>query len=169
MKADSGNWLYIILSIVFVVLSMFGNKDKKKPTSSTPPLNDEYEPSPSSERKWPKSLEDVLTEVLDLPKQQQTTVKTASYPQDVLENPRNSYEKIEDEAQSLETIDDEVFTYESSSDLQKNKMQTNNVQTVVTPSKVEQPQHESEPVVAFSNFDLREGIIYAEILNRKYF
>jgi hypothetical protein len=166
MKADSGNWLYIILSIVFLVISFFGNKDKKKTTTSTQPINDDYEPTPSTpERHWPKSLGDVLSEVLDVPKQQQVvTEKPNPWNREVvLESPQNSYEKIEDEAKSLETIEEETFTYESPVELKKNR-----VQTIDTPMSAE-IKEEREPAFAFSNFDLREGIIYAEILNRKYF
>jgi hypothetical protein len=78
MKADAGNWLYIILSIIFIVLSLIG-KDKKKVTTSTKPLNDDYSPrETASERKWPKNLEEVLSEVLELPRQPEPVVETPS-------------------------------------------------------------------------------------------
>lgn len=166
MKADAGNWLYIILSIVFIVLSLIG-KDKKKATTSTRPLNDDYEiPDHTPERKWPKNLEDVLSDVLELPRQPQTVVETPqrSYRDDILEKTSNSYEKIGEEAQSLETIEPEVFTYDSPEEIAKTKS-SQRIAEVKTPEKAEKAEY--EPV--FDQFDLKQGIIYAEILNRKYF
>jgi hypothetical protein len=165
MKADS-SWLYIILSIVFVALSAFGNKDKKKATTSTKPLNDDYEPeAPASGRKWPKSLEDVLTEVLDMPKQPEVARERPQTPPRsvVPENPYNSYEEIGEEAQSLETIPEEIFTYEAPVTAKPEKTKPAEVQHVAP------REEEAVPAFAFSNFDARQGIIYAEILNRKYF
>jgi hypothetical protein len=162
MKAESGNWLYILLSAVFIILSLIGNKDKKKQTSSTQPINDDYEPSRPPERHWPKSLDDVLTEVLDLPKQQQVVI-TENKPwarEEVLDMPQNSYEKIGEEAQSLETIEEEAFSYETPAELSKSRVQR--VESLKEPEV-------REPQLVFSDFDLREGIIYTEILNRKYF
>ena len=114
MKADAGSWLYIVLSIAFLILSAIGNK-KKKPTSSTEPVNDDYEPAAPTERDWPRSFEDVLNEVLEKPKQREVIAeKPQSWSREtILENPNNSYERIEDEAQSLESIEEEVFSYET--------------------------------------------------------
>lgn len=173
MKADSGSWLYIILSIVFLALSAFGNKNKKKATTSTPPINDEdeFEPVPTSQapsqapsRNWPKSLEDVLSEVLDTPKRPEVVYERPQpfSREEVLENTQNSYEKIEDEAQSLESISDEVFTYET---LGQDKRKIEHVDAPM----ISNTKEEHEPVLSLANLDLRQGIIYAEILNRKYF
>lgn len=174
MKADSGSWLYIILSIVFLALSAFGNKNKKKATTSTPPISeeDDYEPVPptqrptqSPSRNWPKSLEDVLSEVLDVPKKPEVVYERPQpvLRETVLESTQNSYESIEVEAESLETISDEVFSYESVSDDKISKIQ--HVESPISQIKKE----ENEPVLSLDNLDLRQGIIYAEILNRKYF
>jgi hypothetical protein len=171
MKADSGSWLYIILSIVFLVLTALGNKNKKKATTSTQPVNDEddYEPTPTTQsphapaRTWPKSLEDVLSEVLDGPKRPEVVYERPQPVREtILESTQNSYERIEEEAQSLETISEEVFTYES---IGSDKKRVEYVESPITNNKTE----ESEPVLAFNNLDLRQGIIYSEILNRKYF
>lgn len=166
MKADSGSWLYILLSIVFLVLSAVGNRNKKKATTSTQPVNDEddYEPSPS-ERNWPKSLDDVLNEVLDLPKKPEVvTTNPQPWSRDtILEKSYGSYERIEEEAKSLETIEAETFSYDSPEEIKRGYSPI-----IVAPEKVEKVE-EHEPVLVLSDFDLRQGIIYAEILNRKYF
>lgn len=174
MKADSGSWLYIILSIIFLALSAFGNKNKKKATTSTPPINeeDDYEPVPptqrptqSPSRNWPKSLEDVLSEVLDVPKKPEVVYER---PQPVLqetipESTPYSYESIDEEAESLETISNDVFNYESSSDNTNSRIQ--HVESPISQIK----KDENGPILSLDNLDLRQGIIYAEILNRKYF
>lgn len=167
MKADAGSWLYIVLSIAFLILSAIGNK-KKKPTSSTEPVNDDYEPAAPAEREWPRSFEDVLNEVLEKPKPREVIVeKPQSWSREtVLDNPYHSYERIEDEAQSLETIEEEVFSYEAP------VLERKDEKPIYTPIVVEKEikrTEESEPVLSNFDFDLRQGIIYAEILNRKYF
>lgn len=174
MKAD-GSWLYILLSIVFLVLSAIGNKNKKKYTTSTPPLNeeDDFEPIPSqpqrpvaeTSRDWPRSLEDVLKEVLDVPGSREVvTEKPQTWSRDtILENTQNSYEKIEEEAKSLEVIESDVFTYDSPEEITKPV-----TFTYSEPVQVDRNE-EREPVLSLENLDLRQGIIYAEILNRKYF
>jgi hypothetical protein len=148
-----------------VVLSLIG-KDKKKVTTSTKPLNDDYSPrETASERKWPKNLEEVLSEVLELPRQPEPVVETPSRQPgryEALEKVENTYEKIGEEAQSLETIEPETFTYDSTEEIAKNKSR---IMEVKTPLKAE--RQETEPVM--DQFDLKQGIIYAEILNRKYF
>ncbi len=174
MKADSGSWLYIILSIVFLALSAFGNKNKKKATTSTPPINDEdgYEPvSPSqpssrpSSRNWPKSLEDVLSEVLDVPKKPEVAYeRPQTFSQETIpETNPYSYENIDEEAESLETISNEVFNYETIPDDKYKRIE--HVESPISQIRKE----DSEPILSLDNLDLRQGIIYAEILNRKYF
>jgi hypothetical protein len=168
MKADSGSWLYIILSIVFIVISAISNKNKKKASTSTPPINDE--PASQPQRSWPRNFEEVLTEVLDLPKPkpQEVIVEQPRSPYGgPLENTQNSYEKIETEAQSLETIETETFTYEAP------VVETKKVEKPVSKEQVEnkkeKQKEESALVFGGKEFDLRQGIIYTEILNRKYF
>jgi deoxyhypusine synthase len=82
---------------------------------------------------------------------------------------QSSYERIEEEAQSLETISEEVsskkeyFTYEKLSDNKSIKAKQEEAPVVTT------KKDERVPVFSSGDFDLRQGIIYAEILNRKYF
>lgn len=169
MKADSGSWLYIILSIVFLVLSAIGNKNKKKATTSTEPINDDYEPeTTSTDRRWPRNLDEVLTEVLDMPKPRETSIeRPVSRPvETVLESTQNTYEKIEDEAQSLETIEEETFSYETP--VVEKKADLPYFQKP-SPIETDTKTEEEAPILMASGFNLRDGIIYAEILNRKYF
>ncbi|NJK94445.1 MAG: hypothetical protein HC905_05480 [Bacteroidales bacterium] len=62
MKADSGTWVYIILSVVFLIISALGKK-KQQPVVAKHESEDEEFDTPSDNeppRKWPKSLEDVF-------------------------------------------------------------------------------------------------------------
>lgn len=156
MKAESGSWFYIILSIVFLIISAIG-KNKKK-TASPSPVNDDYEPEASvpTERKWTKSFEDILTEVMDLPQQQEVINRPGK---EVVEN------KVKEEADSLEVVIDESFTYDAPENIKMGK--TAKLAPVFNLNASE--KEIDEPVFKEGEFDIRQGIIYAEILNRKYF
>ncbi len=169
MNVDSGSWIYILLSIVFLVLSAIGNKNKKKASTSTQPIDEDYEPGNApAEKHWPKSFEDVLNEVLDIPKQKEVIIeKPYSPPIEVREvREKNIYERYENEAQSLETIEAEVFSYETPVE---DKTPAKPIyQKMEVPKEIEK-EEELAVTLSDSDFDLRQGIIYTEILNRKYF
>ena len=170
MKADSGSWLYILLSIVFLVISAISNKNKKKASTSTPPINDDYEPEAPPQRNWPRNFEEVLTEVLDLPKPKPQEVIVEQPPSRTsvpLESTQNSYENIENEAQSLETIKEEIFTYEAPEE--EKKQPDKPLTATKTEETIKAKKEGSLSIFGEKEFDLRQGIIYAEILNRKYF
>lgn len=171
MKADTGSWLYILLSIVFLIISAISNKNKKRASTSTPPINDDdYEPASPPQRTWPRNFDEVLTEVLDLPKpkpQEVVSEQPHSRTNAPLESTQNSYESIGNEAQSLETIEEEVFTYEAP---EKEKKQPEKPLIATKTEETKEKKKEvSLSIFGEKEFDLRQGIIYAEILNRKYF
>jgi hypothetical protein len=167
MKAESGTWIYILLSIVFLVLSAIGNKNKKKAETTSHPDDDDYDTQPTpSERNWPRSLEDVLNEVLDVPKKPEVVVEKPSWSRQVEVEKPHSYEYHTEKPQSLETIDEEIFSYETA--LEPLNMDRPVYQSI-SPIREAQVGEDTDREVKIQDFDLRQGIIYAEILNRKYF
>lgn len=168
MKADAGTWVYIILGIVVFVINTIG-KNKKKQDVTTKRPDADYE-APSETPKWPKTLEDVLADALDLPKPKEVVI-----PQKVKEEKEvrkdiyaEKYGKAAYpvEAQSLETIEDEIYSLETP--LEAKVIEMNKYQPMVVPKEIKKPEEKKEEL-ALQQFDLRQGIIYAEILNRKYF
>jgi hypothetical protein len=167
MKADAGTWIYIILGIVIFVINTIG-KNKKKQNTTTQRPDADYD-VPSETPKWPKNLEDVLSEVLDLPKQKEIIV-----PKEVKKEEKEVRKDIyaekygkpayETEAQSLETIEDEIYSLETPMEAKP----MTKYQPLSSTVEMKKPEEKKEELV-FQHIDLREGIIYAEILNRKYF
>ncbi|NJK94446.1 MAG: hypothetical protein HC905_05485 [Bacteroidales bacterium] len=76
-----------------------------------------------------------------------------------------SLEVYEEEAKSLETIEEEAFSYETNNKNNIRIKEPDQPFVVYSESKTE----ENVPVFNLKDMDLRQGIIYAEILNRKYF
>lgn len=167
MKADSGSWIYIVLSVLFLIISAIG-KNKKKAETASGPVGEELDTSqPNPEKAWPRNFEEVLTDVFDLPKQKEVSYEKPPSRNIYSERYEKPVETIdEEEAQSLETTEIEKFSYE----------------TPVVPNEYVKPQYQSmvvksedklpktlETVFESGEFNLKKGIIYAEILNRKYF
>jgi hypothetical protein len=153
MKAEAGSWFYIILSIAFIIISALG-KNKKKVTASPQPLN-EPAPSHKEEKKWPKTLEEILSEVLDVPKSQEVIIAKEEIPV-ITQKAENSSNK---------NYEQEVPKHEIS--IPEKKTTTTKPETNSEPKL--KPNEIPVTVKFERDFDLREGIIYAEILNRKYF
>lgn len=169
MKAESGSWIYILLSVVFLVLSAIGNKNKKRAEAASRPDEEDYDTQPApSERNWPRSLEDVLNEVLEVPKKQEVVVERPhSWSQEYEMEKPHTFEYHTEEAQSLETINDEIFSYETA--MEPLNLDRPVYQSISPIRETEVVEEVTEPEVQMHDFDLRQGIIYAEILNRKYF
>lgn len=145
MKADTGGWFYIVLSIAFIIISALG-KNKKKTTASLPPIKEPV-PAHPEEKKWPRTLEDILSEVLDIPKPQEVVIANKE-PVPLESNAKNLPVEVLNPTAPKQEV------------------------TPIPERKVEPIYKDSESAIPafFENgLDLRQGIIYSEILNRKYF
>jgi hypothetical protein len=169
MKADSGSLVYIIISIALLIISSLGKK--KKPVN--PPTTDyepDYEPQPQAPRpqqtsEWPKDLEDVFSKMFDV-----ETPKPAEKPQPYEEEYKpettySSYESYTPENESLETIKDETESLEV---VKPNEVDyAKSDYTFV--SEKEYEIEEEESAFALETLEVEKAVVYAEIINRKYF
>jgi hypothetical protein len=151
-KAEIGNFLYIIIAIVVMVsgvLEKYIKNKKKEEDQSLPPqparpyYQDEVEDDDISEEErhtpQPQTFEEMVKRMLQPNEYQRPTVDAVTYPV---------------EAQSLETI-----SGETEEDFFRKNQET------VSSVKIEKQED-----AAFSDaeFDLRQAVIYSEILRRKY-
>lgn len=82
-------------------------------------------------------------------------------------------EEQESEAQSLETIFDEEEVYTQNRGYEDGRTTTNNIaeQTIATPKTPAKPQNRAEKAEnseILEDFDLRDAVIYSEILKPKF-
>ena len=148
LKADLGDFLYII---IFIVLMLAGGLEKivkaKRQQQNTPPpqpfddFEDVDEPSP---QQTPQTLEDMVRRMM------QTTETQKQVEEDI----------YPEEAQSLEIIPETpVINY-----YQPIKSQPEN--NIITPIQVDEKNETTE--FQEYNFDIRQAVIASEIFNRKY-
>jgi hypothetical protein len=167
MKADSGSLVYILISVALLIISSLGKK--KKPVN--PPAKDytpEYEPetqvpTPRQTHEWPKDLEDVFGKMFDVeipkPAEKPQTYEKETVP----ETPYFTYDSYKPENESLEVIADENQTLETIKSNEYERLSSSLLREEVVEEK------EEEPAFAFDGSDLEKAVIYAEIVNRKYF
>ncbi|MFN3554721.1 MAG: hypothetical protein ACK4VN_02020 [Bacteroidales bacterium] len=195
------DYIYIILGIVWLVISILGGKKKKQqqqqqqqqqqnkpkaePTESIPQQS--FEP-PVNETESDTDIEVLLEEFFGAGNKQQSTPApqatprpfaqmeeekplqpyvTETFADEISRELRGRYESLEQVEQDyefsaegkIETIDDLIKSY----DHQHWKAEEENSQISVV------ELDGSQPAMKDFRFDARQAIIYAEIINRKYF
>jgi hypothetical protein len=156
MKADGGALVYIVLAIVSIIVSAIGkNKRKGIPQVPMNPKPAEQEAKPvEPQATWQKELEDIFG-------------KAFSEPEMVSESPKNETVHTLEKKEVLAEVPDAKVT-EWNNYLQSKK------------TVVEEPgpfadveiytlEEEHSPLVSFGDFELSKAVVYAEVLNRKYF
>ncbi len=157
LKADIGDFLYILIAIVLMVaggLEKYVKAKKQQQNQNIPPQPshdyDEYEEGESAEREptRPQSLEDMVRRMLQTTEDQDEITETTVY----------------DEAQSLETIPVEPVrrSYQPITD---NFSKEEEIIYSINTTKEDIKSILSEERY---DFDLRKAVIASEILQRKY-
>lgn len=169
MKADSGSLVYIIISIALLIISSLGKK--KKPVN--PPTTDyepDYEPQPQAPRpqptnEWPKDLEDIFGKMFDV-ETPKPAEKPQSYEEEYKPEPTySSYENYTPENESLEVIKEETESLEVIKPNETEYIKSDNIIASETVYDVE----DEEPAFALETLEVEKAVVYAEIINRKYF
>jgi hypothetical protein len=179
------DFLYIIIGIVWVVYSLYSNKQKQQKKR----LMEEQrksQPSPLPEQQQPRSIfEQLLDPEPDMPEPTTETItqpftepltqpinKPARGPFDDYLNPTSYYapeisgnESYRPENQSLETIKEEI-----SASYFENQYETRGEMNYYDQRKMAESTHNEVPFLEehAEEFDLRKAVIYAEILNPRY-
>lgn len=183
------DFIYIILGIVWLVISIIGGK-KKKPGQAPRPGTSRSEPRPIETTEKPKNtgadFEDMLEDFFGTgskkPKDQ-----PAPQPSMTQEKP-HSFDNYQPEIESLETIESDKMseykgTYAVDSDYKFSAQpsKTESMEDIIRSYQLRDKQIQdedekinvvdldiSEALASGIDFDARKAIIYAEIINRKY-
>lgn len=168
MKADSGSLVYIIISIALLIISSLGKKKKpvNPPTTDYEPDYEPQTPRPQQTNEWPKDLEDVFGKMFDV-----ETPKPAEKPQSYEEEYKpettySSYESYVPSNESLETIKDETESLEV---VKPNETEYVKSDYTFVSEKEYEIGEEEEPAFALETLEVEKAVVYAEIINRKYF
>ncbi len=179
------DFIYIILGIVWLVISILGGKKKKQAQQANPsrPTPEPYE-QPNQPKQGKQEIEDMLEEFFGTGTK---TQKSEPAPETLYEKEQQSYKPVEAPAGSLETIEDNEYKryetkysvgkdYEFSAEgkietledlINKHKMTDQEIQEEEERLSVVDLDLE-EAVISGIDFDARKAIIYSEIINRKY-
>jgi hypothetical protein len=159
MKADSSSLLYIIISIVLLIISAVGKANKKaaqKPQVRPPAPSPMDEPVPTG---LPREFEEIFGKIFQEERPKVPEPEVVFEEAESLETivPQNYNE----EAESLEVIEEEAQSLEDLN-IDEN-LPVKRIESVLLDEQREQKNEILE------GFEMRKAIIYAEILNRKYF
>jgi len=185
------DFIYIILGIVWLVISIIGGKKKKQQGQKPKPTTYRSEPQPIETTQQPQNtgsdfedmLEDFFGTGSNKPKDQ-----PAPQPSMTKEKP-HSFDDYQPEIESMETIESDKMSdfkgtyavesdYKFSSQPSKAESMDDIIRSYQQRDKQIKDEDEKINVVdldvseAFASdidFDARKAIIYAEIINRKYF
>lgn len=177
------DFIYIILGIVWLVISILGGKKKKQAQQSQPSQPQPYE-QPRQPKQEQSEIEDMLEEFFGTGNK---TQKSEPAPETMYEKEQQSYQQVETPAESLETLEDNEYKrYETKYSVGKDyefsaegKIET--LEDLINQYKMsdQQIQEEEERLSVVDldleeavrnsiDFDARKAIIYSEIINRKY-
>ena len=174
MKADGGSLVYIILSLLFIIISAIGKNSKKQaqqnqsqgrqPSQGKPSPMDEPQPMPQRGN-WPKELEEIFGNVFTENYETEPEEKPESIPpKEVIPEPRQTYftydniPPVIESQENIEVISDTPhLTKEEEESLLESELQFD-VETDARNLRFN-----------LENFDLQKAVIYSEIINRKYF
>lgn len=163
------DFLYIIIGIVWVVYSLYSNKQKQQKKRL---MEEQRKSQPSSlpEQQRPRSIFDQLLD--PDPQIPEPITEPISEPLDEYPDPTNSYtpeipknKPYKPEYENLETIKDEV-----SASYFENQYDSRGGMSYYDNRVMAESTHNEVPLLEeFSEeFDLRKAVIYAEILNPRY-
>lgn len=170
MKAESGSLVYIIISIALLIISSLGKKKKQvnPPTTDYEPDYDQHPqaPRPQQTSEWPKDLEDVFGKMFDV-ETPKPAEKPYSYEEEYKpETTYSSYENYIPENESLEIIKEESDSLEI---LKPNEADYVVGKKYEFESEMEYDLDLEEPAFAIDEIEVEKAVVYAEIINRKYF
>lgn len=160
------DFLYILIGIVWVVYSLYNNKQKQDRKKAARELSETSRPVPPARPKRSLFEEILMGEVLQVPEPQEVTIEPP-----VKEFTRKATAEEVDvrktEAQSLEYITEEVPADYFDQQYTDRKEEKSKVALFDDNTKSEAESNEQEFEIA-GNFDLKTAVIYAEILNPRY-
>jgi hypothetical protein len=184
------DFIYIILGIVWLVISIIGGK-KKKAGKTPQPRTSQSEPRAGETTQTPQNtgsdFEDMLEEFFGTGSKK-TKTEPAPQPSMTKESPP-SYDDYTPEIESLETIDSDKISeykgtyavdsdYKFSAEPSKAESMEEIIRSYQLRDKQIKDEDEkinvvdldvSEALSSGIDFDARKAIIYSEIINRKYF
>ena len=156
LKAELGDFLYIIIFVILMFAGVFEKMLKAKRQQQAPPSPQPYddfeavEGQPSPSHAAPQTLEEMMRRMMQ-----------------TVEMPEQAGEKviIQPQAQSLEELPSTGRYFHHSEEIKKRERSGRIAFTPVIP----QIEENIEPTdVPEYHFDIRQAIISSEILNRKY-
>ncbi len=171
------DFLYIIIGIVWVVYSLYSNKQKQQKKRLMEEQRKSQQ-SPLPEQQRPRSIfEQLLDPEPEIPEPlpepvPQAYTKNTNGPFDDYLNPGSAYtpeipanEPYRPEYQSLETTKDEV-----SASYFENQYESRGVVSYYDNRVMAESTHNEVPILEeiSEEFDLRKAVIYSEILNPRY-
>ncbi|MDA3953175.1 MAG: hypothetical protein PF485_05985 [Bacteroidales bacterium] len=147
--------IYIIITIVAIAVSLFGKK-KKKSTNGVHPLSNENQPEPKR-RPFLSNLEQLLKEEIGVNDQDYQH----EYDTDSINDTNKEYTMKEEvfEKQKKETIKSDDKVPSSIENEDTNKTFSNSIQD----GDLTKPEGDS----ILKDINLRDAVIYSEIINRK--
>lgn len=160
-----GDYLYIVIGIVWVVYSLYSNKQKQQKKRL---MEEQRKSQPSSEpvQQRPRSI---IEQLLD-PEQEflkPSTVNFDEYMEPEEIKPPEIPEEVSyfNEYQSLEVVKDEV-----PASYFENQYATRGEMNYYDKREMSGSTHDEVPLIEdiAEEFDLRKAVIYSEILNPKY-
>ena len=162
------NFLYIIIGVIWVAFSLYNNKQKqdRKRAASQAQGNTPPQAVPPPKRSF---LEEILMgelrpEQFPVEVEEEEEYKPEVKPKHILKDT----DKYKTEAQSLEVITEEVPENYFEHQYATRKDEKGNISEMKTEALAEGGIEESDLRIA-GEFDLRTAVIYAEILNPRYF
>jgi len=158
------NLIYILIVLVGFIISALGKKKKKDAQQRVQPIQQEPDAQPK-ERPFLSNLERLINEELGLveEKHENTYVEELQEEESesILDSPVSKLDTTEDKIDSIpeEIIDEEEevpysIEYDDTSDIIKHSIK-------------DADMNEEEESDLLKEFDLEDGIIYSEIINRK--
>lgn len=157
IKADGGGGalVYIVLAVISLVVSAIGKSKKKGipevPTSRGPAQQEDKPVEPQTT--WQRELEDIFGKVLSEPEVSSEAPKHGPF----------SPSKKEAFPETLDPKVSELNKYAQSIDKKAEEARSDKHSELIA----EEELHYSAAL--FEDFELSKAIVYAEVINRKYF
>jgi len=156
------NSIYIILGIIWVIYSLYSARQKalqKQQSKGIPPTGPSHSsplPIPGNKGGEKSIFDEIFRELSGIPPAAPQPVKSYTPPETF--KPTSSYTPIQPSAKNTENAIYTGITSEFQSDTNNKDLKTNQIRDHLTQNRNNT-----------KNFDLREAVIYSELLNRKYF
>ncbi|MDD4821323.1 MAG: hypothetical protein PHI48_02015 [Bacteroidales bacterium] len=144
-----GDWGYLIMTVVVLLISILGKKPKKEQASELPKKQEKM-----PQRSIFQSIDKVLSEVREL----STDVKEWNY-------------EVRDERPVVhkKTISPQFVSPSKSNHSSVSAFTHSSELSKESPAEMSKETTTSEPIFSFTDLDdMKKAVIYSEILNRKY-